>query len=86
MISAPASPGPATSEPEVASAFFACASTSRSRGTSCVSTICAAEPAVVDTSPIAKPQQYIQVIESQPIDHASGTLPTISASAVSPAT
>ena len=47
LISAPASPGPATSAPEVASAFFACASTRRSRVTTCVSTICAALPAVV---------------------------------------
>ena len=45
LIRAPAKPGPATSAPELASALRACASTSRSRGTTCVSTICAAEPA-----------------------------------------
>ena len=41
-ISAPARPGPATSAPDEASAFFACASTRRSRVTTCISTICAA--------------------------------------------
>ena len=47
LISAPARPGPATSAPELASAFFALASISRSRSTTCVSTICAALPAEV---------------------------------------
>ena len=47
LISAPARPGPATSAPDVASAFLACASTRRSRATTCVSTICAALPAIV---------------------------------------
>ena len=42
LISAPAKPGPATSAPELASALRAWASTRRSRGTTCVSTICAA--------------------------------------------
>ena len=55
LISAPAAPGPATSAVELASAFFACASTSRSRVTIWVSTICAALPAIVCTVPIAKP-------------------------------
>ena len=55
LIRAPASPGPATSADELASAFFAWASTSRSRGTICVRTICAALPAIVYTVPIAKP-------------------------------
>ncbi len=47
LINAPARPGPATSAPELASAFFALASTSRSRSTTCVNTICAALPAEV---------------------------------------
>ena len=55
LISAPAAPGPETSAVEEASAFLACASTSRSRGTICVSTICAALPAVVLTAPMMKP-------------------------------
>ena len=84
LINAPASPGPATSAPEVASAFLACASTSRSRATTWVSTICAAVPAVVKIVPSRKPQTYIQVIDSQPIHHANGTLATTSASNVSP--
>ena len=86
LISRPAKPGPATSEPEVASAFFACASTSRSRGTTWVSTICAAVPAVVATVPMRKPTTYNHVIDSQPSHHASGTLATVNAMMVSPAT
>ena len=85
LISAPAAPGPATSAPDIASAFFACASTSRSRATTCVSTICAAEPAIVEIVPSKKPQAYIQPIESQPIHQANGTLATTNASVVSPA-
>ena len=85
LINPPASPGPATSAPDIASAFFACASTSRSRATTCVNTICAAAPATVQIVPSKKPQAYIQPIESQPIHHASGTLATMKASSVSPA-
>ena len=86
LISAPAKPGPATSAPELASAFFACASTSRSRATTCVSTICAAVPAVVKMVPIRKPLTYIHGIDSQPSHQASGTPATTKASALSPAT
>jgi hypothetical protein len=56
-MSAPAAPGPVTSAVEEAKAFFACASTSRWRGTICVNTICAALPAVVFTAPMRKPTQ-----------------------------
>jgi hypothetical protein len=66
LISAPAIPGPATSAPEDASAFFACASTSRSRATTCVSTICAADPATVAIVPSANAAKYIHGIASQP--------------------
>ena len=55
LMSAPAAPGPVTSAVDDASAFFACASTRRSRGTIWVSTICAALPAVVFTAPMTKP-------------------------------
>jgi hypothetical protein len=65
LISAPAAPGPATSAAELASAFLACASTKRSRGTICVSTICAALPAVVLTTPITK-GDHIQPGHGQP--------------------
>src|SRR5580704_3628046 len=86
LISAPAAPGPVTSAAEVASAFFACASTKRSRGTICVSTICAALPAVVFTAPIKKPTQYSQCIDNQPNHHATGTVATAHAIDNSPTT
>ena len=70
LINAPAAAGPVTSAVEEASAFFACASTRRSRGTIWVSTICAALPAVVFTAPITKPTRYSQSIDSQPSHHA----------------
>jgi hypothetical protein len=76
----PASPGPATSAPELASAFLACASTSRSRGTTWVSTIWAAVPATVCTLPITKPTRYSQVMPSQPSHQARGTLSSATAS------
>jgi len=86
LIRAPAAPGPATSAADVASAFLACASTKRSRGTICVSTICAALPAVVFTVPITKPTMYSQRIDSQPNHHAAGTVATVSATESSPTT
>ena len=57
-IRKPATPGPATSAAEPASAFLACASTSRDLGTTCVSTICAAVPEVTMTQPITKATPY----------------------------
>ena len=86
MIKAPAAPGPVTSAVEDASAFLACASTSRSRGTICVSTICAALPAVVFTAPITKPTKYSQCIDSHPSHQASGTVATVTAIDSSPTT
>src|SRR5271163_2982733 len=86
LISAPAAPGPVTSAAEVASAFFACASTRRSRGTICVSTICAALPAVVFTAPIKNPTKYSQCIDSRPNHHATGTVATASEIDSSPTT
>jgi len=47
--------GPVTSAVADASAFLACASTKRERGTICVNTICAALPAVVFTAPMRNP-------------------------------
>ena len=85
LISAPAAPGPATSAAELASALRACASTRRARGTTCVSTICAALPATVLTSPMIKPTAYSHGIASQPSHHAIGTLATASACSSSPA-
>ena len=85
-MSAPARPGPSTSAPEVASAFLACASTSRSRGTTCVSTICAAVPDTVCTLPTTKPIRYSQGMDSQPIHQASGTLRAHAATVSSPTT
>src|ERR1035438_2463739 len=66
LISAPAAPGPETSAVEEASAFLACASTRRSRGTIWVSTTCAALPAVVLTAPITNPTTYSHAIDNQP--------------------
>jgi len=86
LISAPAAPGPVTSAAEVASAFLACASTKRSRGTIWVSTICAALPALVFTAPIKKPTKYSQCIDSQPNHHATGTVATANAIDNSPTT
>ena len=73
-----------TSAVEEASAFFACASTSRSRGTIWVSTICAALPAVVFTAPITKPTRYSQFIDSHPIHQAKGTDATVTEIDISP--
>ena len=53
-MSMPPSAGPATSGPLEASAFLACASTRRSRGTTWVSTTWAAVPATVCTLPSTK--------------------------------
>jgi hypothetical protein len=86
LIRPPARPGPSTSAPEVASAFFACASTSLSRATTCVSTICAAVPATVCTVPMTKPIAYSQGMLSQPIHQATGTLMAHTATADSPTT
>ena len=86
LISAPARPGPATSAPELAMAFLACASTSRSRGTTCVSTICAAVPDTVCTVPMTKPTTYSQGMASQPSHQATGTLMAHSATLTSPTT
>ncbi len=72
--------------PEEASAFFACASTSRSRGTICVNTICAALPAVVFTVPIDEAADIQPGIDSQPSHHASGTLATARPIEISPTT
>ena len=85
LISAPARPGPATSAPELASAFFALASTSRSRSTTCVSTTCAALPAEVLTMPMTNATTYSHVMDSWCIHHASGMLAAPSASVISPA-
>src|SRR3981189_2389879 len=79
LIKAPAAPGPVTSAAEVASAFLACASTRRARGTICVSTICAALPAVVFTAPIRKPTTYSQRTDSQPNHQAAGAGATANA-------
>src|SRR3984885_10648587 len=79
LISAPAAPGPVTSAAEEASAFLACASTNRSRGTICVSTIWAALPADVLTVPITKPTKYSQCIDNQPNHQATGTVATANA-------
>ena len=54
LMSMPPSAGPATSGPLEASAFLACASTRRSRGTTWVSTTWAAVPATVCTLPSTK--------------------------------
>src|SRR6202521_5684156 len=86
LISAPAAPGPVTSAAEFASAFLACASTRRARGTICVSTICAALPAAVFTAPIKNPTQYSQCIDSQPNHHATGTVATANDITNSPTT
>src|SRR5580704_6659608 len=86
FISAPAAAGPVTSAVAVASAFFACASTNRSRGTIWVSTICAALPAVVFTAPIRNATMYSQGMVSQPSHQASGTVATPAAIDSSPTT
>ena len=84
-IKAPARPGPTTSAPEVARPLRAWASTRRSRGTTWVSTICAALPASVDTVPSMKPTTYNQVMFNQPAQAATGTLATATAMLSSPA-
>jgi len=86
LISAPAAAGPAMSAAELASPLRACASTSRSRGTIWVSTICAALPDTVLTTPSRNPTTYSQAMSSQPVHHASVTLAIATASMVSPAT
>src|ERR1700689_2298000 len=86
LISAPAAPGPETSAVDCASAFLACASTRRSRGTIWVSTTCAALPAVVFTAPITKPTTYSQVIDKAPSHQAIGTDATVKATLISPTT
>ena len=78
LISTPAKPGPATSAPELASAFLRMRLDQALARTTCVSTICAAEPATRYTVPMTKPTTYSQVIDSQPSHQASGTLATIS--------
>ena len=86
LINAPARPGPTTSAPELASAFFECASTRRSRPTTWVSTICEAEPATTCTEPSTNPTAYSQGMPNQPIHQAKGTLTSTRASMASPAT
>src|ERR1700736_617777 len=86
LMSAPAAPGPVTSAVDEASAFLACASTKRSRGTICVSTICAALPAVVFTAPMTNATKYSHPIDSQPNHHANGTEATVTAIDSSPTT
>src|ERR1700733_5062605 len=86
LISAPAAPGPETSAVDCASAFLACASTSRSRGTICVSPTCAALPVVVFTAPITKPTMYSQRIDNEPSHQAIGTDAPAQATDSSPTT
>ena len=86
LIKTPATPGPATSAPEEASAFFAWASTSRSRATTCVNTICAAVPAVTNTQPITKPTMYIKWMVNTSSAQHTGMLIRQAASRVSPHT
>ena len=86
LISTPAAPGPVTSAVEDASAFLACASTSRSRGTICVRTIWAALPEVVLTAPIMKATTYSQLIDNPPSHQASGTEATATEMDSSPST
>lgn len=85
LISAPASPGPATSAPELARAFLAFASISRSRSTICVSTICEALPAVALTMPIVNATRQSQSMDNRPVHQANGTLAEAQASVASPA-
>src|SRR3984957_11417137 len=86
LISAPAAPGPETSAVDCASAFLACASTRRARGTIWVSTTCAALPALVFTAPITNPTTYSQVIDKAPSHQAIGTDATVQATLISPTT
>ena len=82
----PARPGPATSAPELASALRACASTSRWRGTTWVSTIWAALPANMLTAPMMKPTAYSTSMRSQPSHQVNGTASTARAMVNSPTT
>src|SRR5258708_20163143 len=66
LINAPAAAGPVTSAVADASAFLACASTKRERGTICVNTICAALPAVLFTTPLKNPLLSNQYIHHHP--------------------
>src|ERR1700730_7430995 len=65
LIKAPAAAGPVTPAVADASAFLACASTKRERGTICVRTIWAALPAVVFTAPMRNATIYSHGMESQ---------------------
>src|SRR5258708_4051175 len=76
LINAPAAAGPVTSAVAEASAFFACASTKRERGTICVRTICAALPAGGVTAPITNATTQSQGLESHPSHQAIGTVAT----------
>jgi hypothetical protein len=75
-----------TSAIEEASAFLAWPSTRRWRGTSCVSTICDALPAVVLTAPSTNATRYSSGIDSTSIHQASGTTQTDAAVSNSPTT
>ena len=86
LISAPAMPGPAISEPDTASAFLLCASTNRSRETICVNTICAAVPPNTCTQPSTTPTTYNHVIDNTPVHAAIGTVMSANANADSPTT